>query len=53
MESEWAQENGWLGKLVKAIGFDPYVPHYTRLLNNSFNGFRRSLRRCVEEYADQ
>lgn len=52
MEDMWAEEFGWIERLVNLVGFDPYTPHWRALLLNTFSGFRRSLRRLIEEYAD-
>ncbi len=52
LEADWAQEFGWVEQLINFVGFDPYSPHWTRILTNTFNGYRRSLRRLLEEYAD-
>ena len=53
LELAWAEEFNWIENLVSVVGFDPYTAYWSDLLNNSFNGFRRSLRRLIEEFADQ
>jgi hypothetical protein len=52
MEAAWAEEFGWIERLVNLVGFDPFTPHWRTLLSNTFRGFRRALRRLIEEYAD-
>lgn len=53
MEAAWAEELDWIERLVNLVGFDPYTPQWRTLLSKTFCGFRRSLRRRIEEYADQ
>jgi len=53
LETDWARDFDWFSKLVSLAGFDPYTKHWTDHLTNSFQGFRMSLRRLVEEFVDQ